>query len=225
MIQTFDAESLKAICKQLAKKDSDIKHIISSYGFPPFWSRKPSFETLVHIILEQQVSLASAKAALDQLKLKIKKVNPYNLLSLTDEEMKFCYFSRQKTVYARNLAEAVISKRIQISKLKSLNDEEVRNKLTELKGIGNWTADVFMMMALNRTDCFPTGDIALINSIKKVKNLPTETTKEQILEIAEAWKPYRTIAAYLLWHNYLQERSKKQKKWQEVQVCDATAAS
>ncbi len=225
MIQTFNERDLSAICRQLAAKDKDLQHIISCYGFPPFWSRKPSFETLVHIILEQQVSLASARAALDKIKLKIKRITASNLLALSDDEMRYCYFSRQKTLYTRNLAEAIRSKKIHISKLKNLKDDEVRNKLKQLKGIGDWTADIFLMMALNRTDCFPTGDIALINSIKKVKNLPSETTKEHIHEIAEGWRPYRTIAAYLLWHNYLQERSKKQKKSQEAQVCDATAAS
>jgi len=209
VIRTFDTTTFPLLCRQLGKKDTDLQHIIDQYGLPPLWNRKPSFETLIHIILEQQVSLASAKAALDQLKKRIGKITPANILSLTDEEMKACYFSRQKTVYAKHLAEQVLTKQFSISQLKTMDDETVRTAMKQLKGIGDWTADVFMMMALQRTDCFPTGDIALINSIKKVKKLSPDTSKETILAIAAEWQPYRTIAAYLLWHHYLGERKKK----------------
>jgi DNA-3-methyladenine glycosylase II len=114
---TFSEESLPALCKQLAKKDSHLKSIIDQYGHPPFWSRKASFETLIHIILEQQVSLASAKSALNKLKEKIGAVTPKKILSLTDAELKACYFSRQKIVYARNLAEAIESGELSVKKL------------------------------------------------------------------------------------------------------------
>ena len=208
MISTFDNGNFNLLCTNLAKKDNDLKTIIQLYGLPPLWQRKPSFETLVHIILEQQVSLASAKAALEKLKTKIGTISPAKLLSLSDQEMRSCYFSRQKTLYVRHLAESVITKSIFIPKLTSLSDDDVRISLKRIKGIGDWTADVFLMMALNRTDCFPIGDVALINSIKKVKELQSNCSKEEILSVAERWKPYRTIAAYLLWHNYLSKRIK-----------------
>ena len=206
MISVFDDSNFESLCNELGKRDNDLKNIIQQFGYPPLWSRKPNFETLIHIILEQQVSLASAKAALDRLKLKTNNITPENLLALSDEEMKACYFSRQKIIYARHLANAIVEKQFSIPRLKKLSDEDVRNEMKKLKGIGDWTADVFMMMALQRTDCFPTGDIALIKSIKQVKNLPVDHSKEKILTIAEKWKPYRTIAAYLLWHNYLSRR-------------------
>jgi DNA-3-methyladenine glycosylase II len=209
VISVFDKESLVVYCDKLAALDKDLRKIIHLHGYPPFWNRKADFETLIHIILEQQVSLASAKAALDKLKLKINTVTAANLLQLTDEEMRSCYFSRQKTVYARHLAEAVAKKTFSITSLKKLNDDEVRSSMKRLKGIGDWTADVFLMMSLNRTDCFPTGDVALMNSIKKVKGLPGDCSREAVLFVAEKWKPYRTIAAYLLWHNYLSERKQK----------------
>ena len=205
----FSEADLAHMCDRLAKKDRHIKEIIKQHGYPPFWSRKPSFETLIHIILEQQVSLASAKAALVKLKEKIGTVTPGKLLLLSDEELKACYFSRQKIVYARCLAKAIESGEISIKKLQHLPDDDVRLALTQIKGIGNWTVDVFLMMVLHRTDLFPTGDIALMNSVKHVKQLPAHTTKEKILELADLWRPHRTVAAFVFWHAYIKRKNIK----------------
>lgn len=205
----FSEADFASLCKRLATKDTHIKSIINQHGYPPVWSRKPNFETLVHIILEQQVSLASAKAALNKLKEKIGTVTVKKLLLLSDEELRACYFSRQKIVYARCLAQAIETGQLSIKKLQQLPDEEVRAALTQIKGIGNWTVDVFLMMVLHRTDLFPTGDIALINSVKHVKQLPSHTTKEEILELAEAWRPNRTVAAFVFWHAYIKRKNIK----------------
>ena len=207
MQPVFNETTLVTICNRLAKKDDAIKSIIEQYGYPPFWNRRASFETLVHIILEQQVSLASAKAALMQLKEKIGSVTPQKILLLSDAALKTCYFSRQKIVYTRCLAQAVIDGEITISKLENLPDEEIRAALTKIKGIGNWTVDVFLMMVLHRTDLFPTGDIALMNSVKHIKQLPSHTSKESILELAEQWRPYKTVAAFIFWYAYIKRRN------------------
>ena len=209
MQPVFNETTLVTICNRLAKKDDAIKLIIEQYGYPPFWNRRASFETLVHIILEQQVSLASAKAALTQLKEKIGSVTPKKILLLSDAALKACYFSRQKIVYTRCLAQAVMDGEITISKLEDLSDEEIRTALTKIKGIGNWTADVFLMMVLHRTDLFPIGDIAMMNSIKHVKQLPPHTSKESILELAEQWRPHRTVAAFIFWHAYIKRKNIK----------------
>ncbi len=206
---SFDENGFKKICDRLAKKDVALQNIIAAYGYPPVWSRKPSFETLIHIILEQQVSLASAKAALNKLKEKIGIITPKRLLLLSDEELKACYFSRQKIHYARCLAKEIMSGKLSVKNLQYLTDEQVREKLTAIKGIGNWTVDVFLMMVLHRTDLFPTGDIALINSMKHIKQLPAHTSKESIALLAEAWKPYRTVGAFLIWHAYIQRKNIK----------------
>lgn len=203
----FDENNFASICDQLAKKDPHIRQIIAAHGYPPVWSRKPSFETLIHIILEQQVSLASAKAALVKLKEKIGAVTPKKLLQLSDEELRACYFSRQKMVYARELATAIENGDLSIKKLEHFSDEEIRSALTKIKGIGNWTVDVFLMMVLHRTDLFPTGDIALMNSVKHVKELPAHTTKEEILLLAEKWRPSRTVAAFIFWHAYIKRKN------------------
>jgi len=208
-IRSINETNFKTYCRRLCKLDTDLKSIIGQYGHPPLWKRKPGFETLIHIILEQQVSLASAKAALNKLKEKIGAVTPQKILLLTDTELKACYFSRQKIVYARHLADMIVSKQIDLKKLSLAGDEEVRTELKKIKGIGDWTVDVYLMMVLQRSDLFPLGDIALINSIKEVKGLPKHTSKEEILMIAENWRPYRTVAAFILWHSYLCRRNRK----------------
>lgn len=209
MVETFDESNFEYLCNHLAEKDDDLKLIVDTYGYPPLFSRRPTFETLLHIILEQQVSLASAKAALNKLKEKIGTVLPENLLLLTDIELRACYFSRQKIIYSRDLATAIIKKQLNLGELISSPDEKVRTELKKIKGIGDWTTDVYMMMAMQRTDLFPVADIALVNSMKTIKNLPKQTAKEALLILAEEWRPYRTIAAFLLWHAYIKKRGIK----------------
>ena len=208
-IRTFSQNNFRKICLKLAEQDAHLKAIILRYGHPPMWVRPNTFQSLILFILEQQVSLASAYAAFKKLKKKIGAVTPQKILALTDAELRACYFSRQKIVYARELAKAVQSKQINLKKLSLLPDEEVRIELIKLKGIGHWTIDVYLMHSLQRTDLFPLGDIALVNSLKEVKLLPKDISKEKMLEIAEAWRPYRTIAAMILWHSYIIKRGIK----------------
>lgn len=199
----FNAKNLVAICDTLAERDPHLSKILEIYGYPPFWSREPSFATLIHIILEQQVSLASARAAFVKLKSFIGEITPEKIILLSDEELKQCYFSRQKTIYARCLAQAFIDGIITIEQLTNASDEEIRVFLTSIKGIGNWTVDVFLMMCLHSKDLFPFGDIALVNSLKHVKNLPADTDRSYLVSITEQWMPNRTVAAFMLWHAYI----------------------
>jgi DNA-3-methyladenine glycosylase II len=173
------------------------------------WTRPGTFQTLILTILEQQVSLASAYAAFKKLREKLGFVTPSKILSLSDEELRACYFSRQKIVYARELATAIQTKKLSLKKISMATDEEIRAELKKIKGIGDWTVDVYLMHALQRTDLFPLGDIALVNSLKEVKKLHPTITKEEMLSIAEPWRPYRTIASMILWHAYIRKRSIK----------------
>ncbi len=203
MFSTFSEDNFQNICDKLAEIDADLSDIISRHGYPPMWTRPNTFETLVHIILEQQVSLASALAALKKLQEKTTNLTPENILKLNDQELRECYVSRQKTVYIRNLASELSEQRLNLDDFELMPDEEVRARLVKLKGIGNWTADIYLMFVLQRTDIFPIGDLAAVNSLKRTKRLPRETSRENLLEIAEQWKPYRTVATMLLWHHYL----------------------
>jgi DNA-3-methyladenine glycosylase II len=203
MFKQFNHSNYHAICDELALADVDLAVIINTYGYPPLWSRPNTFETLVHIILEQQVSLASALSALNKLRERIQEITPARVLLLTDEEFKACYFSRQKTTYTKYLAEAIISGQINLKELEQLPDEIVRAKLTALKGIGNWTADVYLMFVLQHADIFPIGDLAAVNALKRVKLLPKDISREEMIAVTEQWTPYRTVASMLLWHWYL----------------------
>ena len=209
MHNAYTKDNFHEICFRLAKKDAALKSIIDKYGLPPMWTRPAIFQSLVLTILEQQVSLASAYAAFKKLKAKTGFVTPKKILALSDEDLKACYFSRQKIIYVRALAAAIASKKINLKKLSMLNDEAIRTTLKAIKGIGDWTVDVYLMHALQRSDLFPLGDIALVNSLKEVKELHARVTKEEMLAIAESWRPYRTVAAMILWHAYIKKRGIK----------------
>jgi len=209
MIHQFNHSTFHPICDKLAQADEDLAIIINTHGYPPMWSRPNSFETLVHIILEQQVSLASALSALNKLKERVLELTPARVLLLTDEEFRACYCSRQKTSYIKYLAEALLSGQLNLAHFDEMHDEQIRAQLTALKGIGNWTADVYLMFVLQRADIFPIGDLAAVNALKRIKRLPVDITKEEIITIAEQWKPYRTVATMLLWHFYLSSPKNK----------------
>jgi DNA-3-methyladenine glycosylase II len=205
MLNTFSHSSFRSRCDELADSDAELAAIIRAHGYPPMWNRPNTFETLVHFILEQQVSLASALAALNKLRERVKMVTPGNVTALSDEELKACYFSRQKMGYVRYLAESVQSGRVELEALVDMPDDAVRATLTALKGIGNWTADVYLIFVLQRADIFPLGDLAAVNALKRVKNIPKETHRDALLPVVERWRPNRTIATMLLWHYYLSE--------------------
>ncbi|WP_025144217.1 DNA-3-methyladenine glycosylase family protein [Pedobacter jeongneungensis] len=209
MFETFDQTNFYQLCDLLGSRDADLQAILNRYGYPPFWSRPNTFESLVHIILEQQVSLASALATLNKLKEKIGEVKPARLLLLTDQELRDCYFSRQKTVYVRHLAESLVSGALSLSKMETMDDLSIRNQLKSIKGIGDWTVDIYLIFMLHHTDIFPIGDLAAVNSLKKIKGLAPAVSKEEVLLVADQFKPYRTIATMLLWHAYLEERKRK----------------
>lgn len=207
--QTFSPSNFHQLCDQLAAVDPDLRRIIDTCGYPPFWSRPNTFETLVHIILEQQVSLASALSALNKLKERVGDITPAKVLLLTDGELKACYFSRQKTFYVKYLAEALISGQVDLHEFENLPDDQVRARLVALKGIGNWTADIYLIFVLHHADIFPLGDLAAVQALKQAKGLPLSVPQQLIMDIAETWSPYRTIATMLLWHDYLSRRAKK----------------
>ena len=204
-MQKFDSTNFHQLCDQVAKKDKDLRKIIKEFDYPPLWTRPNTFETLVLTILEQQVSLASAYAAYKKLKERI-NITAANLITLTDEELRSSYFSRQKIIYVRELASAIISKRIDLKKFEEQENEFVRTELKKLKGIGDWTVDIYLLHSLGRTDIFPVGDLALVNSIKMIKNLEA-VKKEELIELSAKWKPYRSIATMIFWHYYINKKN------------------
>jgi DNA-3-methyladenine glycosylase II len=202
---TFNADNFHRLCDEVAQRDRDLQRVLDDWGYPPLWTRPNRFATLVLTILEQQVSLQSAYAAYKKLLEKTGLPTPAKLLALSDEELRACYFTRQKTGYVRGLATALQSRQIVLRQMEVLPDEEVRRQLTALKGIGDWTADIYLLHSLGRTDLFPTGDIALMNGIRMIKGWET-ITKEKALEWAGPLRPYRSIATMIVWHHYIRVR-------------------
>ncbi len=199
----LDQLGLREAVSRLAARDPDLAGVVARYGVPPLWDRPPGFASLVRIILEQQVSLASAMAAYNRLQARLGAVTPAAFLTLDDVELKAIGFSRQKARYGRLLGEALLSGAFDLDILGSLPDDEVRARLLSLKGIGHWSADIYLLMALCRPDVWPRSDLALVQAVASLKRLPAPPTPEEFEQIGEAWRPYRSAAARLVWFEYL----------------------
>jgi DNA-3-methyladenine glycosylase II len=202
----LDARRYRRGLAELAARDADLGRVLDELGPPPMWDREPGFQTLVHIILEQQVSLASARACLDKLLELVGELTPARLLALDEPSLRGCGFSRQKAAYARGLAAAVTSGGIDLDELADLPDDEARRRLTGLRGVGRWTADIYLLMALGRPDVWPVGDLALVAAAQRVKGLEARPDGETFRRLGDAWRPWRSVAARLLWHRYLADR-------------------
>jgi DNA-3-methyladenine glycosylase II len=188
----------------LSKKSPIFQAIIQEYGLPPIPKRPQGFETLVLLILEQQVSIDSAKATF--LKIKAHTICvPVTLANLSDEEFRALGVSRQKTAYIKVLASAILNNEINIESLATKSAKEVREELIKLKGIGNWTIDIYLMFCLQEPDLIPLGDIAVVNTIKELLDIHD---KEEMEIHTSQWSPYRSYATYLLWHYYLKKRKR-----------------
>ena len=171
------------------------------------WAREPGFASLIYIILEQQVSLASARAAYERLQKVVLPFTPKRFLELDDAVLKTIGFSRQKTAYGRHLAGAVVGRHLDLDVLDMLDDMRARSELTRVKGIGPWTADIYLLTALRRPDIWPKEDLALAVATQEVKRLPARPTPHELDALGAVWKPWRSVAARLLWHYYLGKNS------------------
>ena len=190
----------------LYKKDNVFEQISQQYGIPIQPKRPQGFETLVLLILEQQVSIDSAKATFIKLKTAIPDFSVENVFAFSEENFRTCGVSRQKTKYIKALAEAILSKELDLESLAFKDVEVVRQELIKIKGIGNWTIDIYLMFCLESLDIIPLGDIAVVNTMKELLDI---LTKEEMEIYAQKWKPYRSVATYFLWHYYLEKRGRK----------------
>lgn len=209
--QILTGKSYAEGLRYLAARDTDLARLLAAYGAPPEWFRAPGFPTLIHIILEQQVSLASANAAFTRLlALAASPLTPVRFLELDDAQLKGAGFSRQKTAYGRHLARAIVDGELDLEAFAALEDEAVKAELMRVKGIGAWTADIYLLRALHRPDAWPAKDLALMIAAQEVKRLPARPTPVELETLAEPWRPHRAVAARLLWHHYLHRPAKKQ---------------
>lgn len=202
----LDETNLHDAAHWLAERDEALARVLGRYSYPPLWAREPGFATLVHMILEQQVSLASANAAFQRLSARLGVVSPENLLRLDDDALRSIGFSRQKTQYARLLAQNVLDGTLIFEKLTTLPDDEVRGILTRQKGIGSWTADIYLSECLLRPDILPKGDIALLEAFRVLKGLPARPSHPELESGTAHWRPVRSVGIRMLWHFYLCEK-------------------
>jgi DNA-3-methyladenine glycosylase II len=203
----LNQDALARGVRLLARRDPDLRRVVKRFGPPPMWERESGFPTLLHIILEQQVSLASARAAHNKLLELVSPLTPQGFMQLDDVTLKNAGFSRQKTAYGRNLAQSIVDGNLNLDALAAMDDASVRAELLRIKGIGQWTADIYLLMVLRRPDVWPTGDLALAVAAQRVKNLPSRPSPEQLVEMSARWKPWRAVAARILWHYYLSDGS------------------
>ncbi len=190
---------------QLLKLDKVFVDIHALYGSPPNWQRPEGFVSLARIMLEQQVSLQSANAHFNKLNSYLPEFTPTEILKLSDMEMLSCQVSKQKSTYLRELSSAILSRKMDLENLRQLPETEIRSQLKSIKGIGDWTADIYLMFCLQSKDIFPAGDIAIVNTVKE---LTSTVSLEEIIARAAMWKPYRSLASYFLWHYYLRKRNR-----------------
>ena len=199
--------SIRRAAKRLAKSDGALANVLAEFGTPPLWKRPANFATLVRIILEQQVSLASAKSTYEKLRSACGgRVTAQKLAALERDGLRSIGFSRQKTRYALALAEDVITKRFVVGRLARMSDQQATKAITERLGLGAWSAEVYLMMALLRPDVFPVGDLAIVKGIEMMDGR-TYDSPEEILQRTDPWRPYRSVAARMIWQLYLGAKS------------------
>ena len=189
----------------LISKDEKLKFILDNFGNPIIQKREEGFASMCHIILEQQVSIASAKACYVKLENYFGKITPEIILNANDEELRNCGISRQKTIYLKDLAQKVIAKEIDFKSFKTKSEEQIRAELITIKGVGNWSIEVYLMFCLQSQDIVPLGDIAIKNTLKELYECQNH---EEMQMISNNWKPFRTFASFTIWHYYLKKRGK-----------------
>ncbi|HYV85851.1 MAG TPA: DNA-3-methyladenine glycosylase 2 family protein [Patescibacteria group bacterium] len=199
----LDAAQLRAAARHLGARDGDLLALLRSQGPPPLWGRPAGFRTLIKIILEQQVSLASGAAVYRRLEERIQPFTPERVAGAGVSGLRSLGVTRQKADYCVHLAEAILGGRLDLDALRRMDDSAASAALTRLKGIGPWTAQIYLLMALRRPDVWPSGDLALVRTIQVVKRLRRSPSPARMLTIAEAWRPYRAVAARMLWQHYL----------------------
>jgi DNA-3-methyladenine glycosylase II len=196
-------ETLGLAVAELAARDPDLAAVVERFGPPPLWARRPGFSTLVRIILEQQVSLRSAAAAYARLQAVAGRVTPARVAAIGERDLRAAGLTRQKAAYCRGVARAIVAEGLDLGGLDGLPDDDVRAALIELPGIGPWTVDIYLLMALRRPDVWPNGDLALARALQRVKRLRRAPGEDRMARVARKWAPWRAAAARVLWHFYL----------------------
>jgi len=202
------SESLAAAAAELAGRDRHLRSIYEVHGAPPMWARRPGFPTLLRIVLEQQVSLVSARAMFQRLKSNIEPFGTERFIELGEGYLRSLGVTRQKAHYCVQVAHAFADGHFDT--IGRLNDEDAHTTLLRIKGVGPWTANIYLLMALRRPDIWPDGDVALATALGRLRKMNTRPSFEELARIAEPWRPFRSVAARMLWQYYLAEREQNE---------------
>lgn len=196
---------MKQALDYLSKKDKILQSILENSGNPIIQKREEGFAAMCHIILEQQVSIASAFACYKKIENYFGEITPTIIFNCKDEELRGSGVSRQKITYLKDLAAKVLNNQLQFETFSTKSEEQIRSELITIKGVGNWSIEVYLMFCLQSPDVIPLGDIAIKNTIKELYDFHTI---EEMQDLTNTWKPYRTLASFILWHHYLKKRNK-----------------
>jgi len=199
-------ESVSVAARHLAERDSDLAGILAEHGPPPLWQRPAGFATLFRIILEQQVSLASARSLCRRVTASLGAITPERLDGAGESGLRALGLTRQKAAYSVDAARHVLDGRLDFRALARMEDDAARQMLMRVKGIGPWSADIYLLMALRRPDVWPVGDLALVSAARAVKKMRTEPSAARLERLCRGWRPYRAVAARMLWQYYLARR-------------------
>ncbi len=200
-------ESLAKAAATLARRDRHLRTIYEIHGVPPMWARRSGFPTLLRIVLEQQVSLVSARAMFERLRLNMNPFTPENFIDRGELFLRSLGMTRQKAHYAVQVAEAFAQDHLK--RIGRLTDDEAHARLISIKGVGPWTANIYLLMVLRRPDIWPDGDIALATAVKTVWKMKERPSFSELSRMAEGWRPYRSVAARMLWQYYLAEKKRR----------------
>ena len=209
--RVLDTGSLAEAAQQLARRDPHLSAIFETHGHPPLWRRPATFTTLVRIILEQQVSLKSADAMFRRLRAAITPFTPQTVITGGPDHLRRLGVTRQKTAYLLHLSTAIVEGNLNLRRLGRMSDADVKAALMQIKGLGSWSADVYLLMAMCRADIWPAGDLALAVAVKELNGLKQKPTFEELELIAEKWRPHRAVAARMLWQYYLARRTRNER--------------
>lgn len=198
--------SLATAVRALARRDRDLAALFRRNGLPPMWARRPGFATLIHIVLEQQVSIVAARSLYRRVRDRIGGMTPESVVRRGISGLHRLGLTRQKASYCHGLARAVLDGSLRMSDIAHAPDGEGRDRLLALRGIGPWSADIYFLMALRRPDVWPVGDLALAVALHEVMGLPARPDARLQQELSAGWAPWRSVAARLLWHYYLNTR-------------------
>jgi DNA-3-methyladenine glycosylase II len=210
VVTRIDESNFAAAVDLLVEEDQALALVIAEHGMPIFWSRPPGFTTLTILIIEQQVSLESAAAVFRRLKESIGEVTPERLLPLGTEGLRSVGLTRQKAGYVLDLAAAVIEGTLDLAGVSAMETTPALGRLQELRGIGRWTAEAYLLAAEGRPDIFPIGDRALQVAAGEALGMKAVPDPDDLEILSAPWRPIRSVAARVLWHGYLSRRGRSE---------------